>query len=134
MSDEEADKDNYVAKEAKDVSLEPEVRLKSIGPICGVEPERIRADRMLGVGVDRRSVDDELLVMLEVGGGVSQVATVPLVPAARVVNEEGVVEASRFTSGETAALFGDGENVRSGDGGEENAGENCPGENTSALS
>ena len=133
IADEESDEDDDVAEEAEDVSLEPEVRLEGVGPVGGIEPERIGADGMLDVGVDGRGVDDELLVMLEVGGGVAEVAAVPLVPSAGVVDEETVVEASGFASGEAATLFGDGEDVRAGDGGEEDASEDRSGENACAL-
>ena len=105
MADEKAQQQGGAADEPQNVALEIELRLDGVGPVGGIEPERVGSDGVLREGVDRGSVEEELLVMLEVGGGVAELSGVPLVPALGLVDEEGVVEAGGFASGEAAALF-----------------------------
>ena len=81
MATQESDEQRGAAGEALEMASKPEVRLQRVCPIRRIEPERIGAERMPGVGVDGRRGKEKLLRMLEVSGGVAQLAGVELMPA-----------------------------------------------------
>src|SRR5271163_3019306 len=101
------------------MTLEIEPWLDGVGPVGGIKPEGVGTDGVQREGVDGRRVEDELLMMFEVGGSVAEVAGVPFVPASSVVDEEAVVESCGFACGGAASLFGDSNDVGTGDGGED---------------